>query len=685
MDIPIDIPGGLNSDDTTYAASPAWADCSHTRFRLSRPQTCGGWESVTTELLTGVCRAVFGWTENNGNLNIATGSHSNLQLWQGGELFDITPFGPVTALGANPFTVTNGSPTVTVAHTAHGYTTGDSLDVSGALSVGRIIPDGVYVITVTDADHYTLTFASNATVAKTLGASPLSVLISSDQVTVTETAHNIADGTTVTFSGATAVGGITPNGAFPITVIDANSYRYTFTSAATSTATGGGSSVVATVPTTGGGTEVVVVPQSLLPAGNIDGTGSNGYGVGGYGIGGYGEPSAADYFPRTWSLAAWGQKLLASPRNGGLYEWSNDTSVKAVAIPTAPDRITQMLVSPQRQVFALGCTQENGIWNPACLRHSSVEDEATWATDASASSTAREYILPGGGRIVGGKFIGRYALVWTTQSLFLGTYVGQISEVWRFDKVGDKCGLIGPNAAAVLGSTAFWITPDKQFRTYSLGGSVQPLACPIRAEFDENLALGQADKIVASTISAFGEVRWDYPDTRDGFEISRYVAACVEGPDAGSWYRGKTVNGCAPARTAMVDAGPAPYPIGVTYAGNLYWHELGHSADGGALSWYIQTADLYLDESNAVLAREFWPDIEPDQIGSVNLTINARMYAQSEASDTAGPFTLAPGTETVDFKISGRLFNLTYEGSSLPSYARIGRPIIDAKQRGRRG
>jgi len=421
--------------------------------------------------------------------------------------------------------VTNGSPVATITQTAHGYSTGATLNISGADSVGRQTAAGNYAITVTDANHYTINLASNAVVARTLGANPLSVVLSTPTVTVTETGHNIANGTTVTFSGAAAVGGITPNGSFPITVIDANTYSFQFTANATSTTTGGGSAVVATVPTTGGGPDVVVVPQTTLPAGNVDGTGSNGYGVGGYGIGGYGEPSTADYFPRTWDLAAWGQKLLAVPRNGGLYEWSNVTANRAVAIPSAPARITKMLVSPQRQVFALGCTQEDGTWNPLCIRHSSVEDETDWQTLSSSASTAREYILPGGGRIVGGIFIGRSMLVWTTASLFLGTYVGQLSQVWDFSKVGDKCGLIGPNAAAVLGSTAYWITPDKQFRAYSLGGVVQSMPCSIHADFEENLALGQGDKITATTIAEFSEVRWDYPDTRDGFEVSRYITA----------------------------------------------------------------------------------------------------------------------------------------------------------------
>lgn len=609
MDIPIDIPPGINSDDTTFAATPAWVDVCNMRFRLKRPQTIKGWESLTLTLLAGVCRAVFPWTDNNSaTLNIAFGTHSNLQVYRGGALPDITPYGPPTLLAAGPLSVSNTSAVVTVSHPAHG----------------------------------------------------------------------LPNATPIIVANAVAIGGITPNGGpFAITVIDADRYSYVFTSPATSTVAGAG------------GSNIVVTPQTLLPAGLVDGTGQSGYGTGTYGGGTYGTISTADYFPRTWSLAAWGQKLLASPRNGGLYEWSNDTAVRAVALPTAPTRITQMLVARQRQVFALGCTQENGAWNPLCVRHSGIGDETQWATDATSSSTAREYILPGGGRIVGGKFIGRYLLIWTTQALFLGTYVGQINQVWRFDEISSKCGLIGPNAVTTLDTTAFWISPDRQFHAYTLGGRVMPMACPIREDFDNNLTPAQTDKIVASTIAEYSEVRWDYPDNREGYEVSRYIAVAVDGLDVGSWYRGRPLNGVNPARTAFCDAGPATYPVGITFGGNIYWHERGHSADGGALPWLIKTADFYLDPNIAMLIREMWPDIADDQQGAVMVAIAMRMYPKISAEwpvTDYGPFVVAPGQSLLDLgKASGRICNLTYSGSTAPSYARIGKPVFDAKPRGRRG
>src|SRR5204863_1104411 len=91
MKIPLELPPGLNGDDTTFAVGGRWADGSNVRFRLGRAETIGGWERLMSDPLTGVCRGVFPWTDNTGVLNIGFGTHSKLQLWRGGALFDVTP------------------------------------------------------------------------------------------------------------------------------------------------------------------------------------------------------------------------------------------------------------------------------------------------------------------------------------------------------------------------------------------------------------------------------------------------------------------------------------------------------------------------------------------------------------------------------------------------------------------
>jgi hypothetical protein len=585
----------LNGDDTIYGAEGRWGDCNNVRFRLGRPQIIGGWESLVSTLLTGVCRAVFPWTDNAAILNIAFGTHSKVQLWQGGALFDITPFGPPTPLGTDPLATTNTTARIDVHHVAHGYTTGLSLKIFGAATVATVVPNGTFTITVDDADHYHYTAGSNAN---------------------------------------------------------------------------------ATVAA-GGGSGIVVTPQTALPAGATDGTGSVGFGTGGYGGGPWGEtPATADYFPRTWSFDAWGQVLAGSPRNGGLYAWGNNTAARMAAVDGAPTQITHMLVAPMQggyMLFALGCNQEaDGVFNPRAIRHSAIRDYNSWST---LTSTSREYVLPGSGRIVAGRMCGPYLLVWTSDELFLGTYTGALDRPWDFTRVGLSCGLIGPNAVIVVGQTAFWVSPDRQFHSYGVGGAPAVLPCPIRTDFAENLAAVQGDKIVASANAEFSEIRFDYPDKREGFENSRYVAMELSGIDAGAWYRGIM------DRTAYVDAGPSLFPVGVSSTGAAYYHETGFSADAGAFAWSIRTAAQLLDPEYRLQINGVWPDFR-DQMGPITVTVSSREHPQGLDTVTAG-VPMAPDDMKADILITGRLFQVEFSGNSAPTAGRLGRPIFEVQRCGK--
>ena len=69
---------------------------------------------------------------------------------------------------------------------------------------------------------------------------PFTTVNGSPIVTVTDTDHGAIDGDYVTFSGATAVGGLTLNGEFRITYVNTNSYTITASANANADATGGG-------------------------------------------------------------------------------------------------------------------------------------------------------------------------------------------------------------------------------------------------------------------------------------------------------------------------------------------------------------------------------------------------------------------------------------------------------------
>jgi len=412
--------------------------------------------------------------------------------------------------------------------------------------------------------------------------------------------------------------------------------------------------------------ELFDITPSGLSAGTVDSVPGVGYGAGSYGRDGYGDPAVADYYLRTWSLANWGENLLASPRGGKLYIWANNTAVVSTEVTQAPDQISVMVVTPSRQVLALGTNEEvSGTYNPLCVRFSDVEDYTDWTT--SSNNLAGEVILEGAGRIIGAKMMGDVLGVWTDTSVYLGQFTGDYTQPWRFDLVSKNCGLISPNAVAVFNQVAFWISPDGMFYSWQVGAPPAPMNCPIRTDFNDNLVRTQADKIVAVTNGQWGEVWWFYPDARDGTENSRYLARNVAD---GAWFRGEL------ARTAAIDAGPLGDPLWVSADSYAYAHETGSSADGGAISGFIETSDQYLGEAeNWMMVKGIWPDFE-SQTGPVTLYVYGRPYPQADRS-TYGPYTLAPSVSKKDFMAQMRLAAFRLEFNSSPSYWRLGKPSFD--------
>ncbi len=521
--------------------------------------------------------------------------------------------------------------------------------------------------TITPAYRYAATL---------LGAAPFAVTNGSPVVTVTHPLHGLATGAQVNVSGAAAVGGITPTGNYTITVTTPSAYTITH-----------GSNAGAT--TTGGGAAVVVQPTEAFAAGSVDGTGGAGYGTGTYSTGPYSAPSTADYFPRTWSLATWGAQLMACPRGGSIYWWQGSTATPAAGLRNAPKRSTVILVTPQRQVMAFGTEEEaTGVFNPLCIRASDIRNPELWAT--AADNNAQEEILTGSGRIVSAKVVGEAILVWSDRALYVGTFTGDPGRGWRFDCVAEQCGLIGVNAAAVVGQRAFWISPEGMVFGYMLGG--EPFNClsPVAVDMMDNLATVQADKIVASTFAARGEVRFDYPDDRDGpdgsggLECSRYVAFNYAEPipkqpqGTFAWGRGTL------ARSAYIDAGPQGFPIGVAPTGEVYFHERNNSADGAAFSAWLESADLYADESDHLHAelREWAPDFQ-GQTCPVQLTLYGRPEPKA-AEKAYGPWVCGVTDTRKPLRARGRLVRLRFESFAAVNFWRVGRPVFDVLVTGKR-
>ena len=174
-------------------------------------------------------------------------------------------------------------------------------------------------------------------------SNPFNTTNASTTVLVTDTSHGCVTGDFVTFTGASAVGGLTIDGEFQVTVLTANTYNITATSQATSTAGPGGGTVTAVyqinvgpaipVPLVGWGAGAWGSPPPVAPPSTV-------------GTWGYGLTSTSAL--RLWNQINYGQDLVYGPRTGGIYYWeANDgVNTRGVLLNSLGGTVTFTNASP---------------------------------------------------------------------------------------------------------------------------------------------------------------------------------------------------------------------------------------------------------------------------------------------------------------------------------------------------
>ena len=116
---------GFDKMVTESGAESRWIDGDFVRFRYGLPEKIGGWSQLTNSnnTLPGAARAQHAFAAINGEKYVAIGTSQGLFLYYNGEFFDISPLDDDVITGCT-FTVTSGSPTVTVNKTGHGLLDG---------------------------------------------------------------------------------------------------------------------------------------------------------------------------------------------------------------------------------------------------------------------------------------------------------------------------------------------------------------------------------------------------------------------------------------------------------------------------------------------------------------------------------------------------------------------------------
>jgi len=527
--------------------------------------------------------------------------------------------------------------------------------------------------------------------APTINNNPFATTISLTLVTVTDTAHGGVTGDFVTFSGATTVGGLDLNNEYQITVVDANTYTITAATAASSTATGGGASVVAAY-------QINVGPEYAVP---LTGWGSGAWGAGPWGTGGTSTSSI-----RLWSQSNFGEDLVFAPRGGKLYYWdaSGALTTRGVLVSSLPgaDAYVPYVVNfvyvsdTSRFVFAFG-TNDPGATSPYALdpmliRWSDQEDITTWTP--AATNQAGSIRLSHGSEIVTAVQTRQEIVVFTDSAIYSLQYLGA-PVVWGSQLLGDNISILGPNAAAVASGKVYFIGVDK---FYVYDGRLNTLRCDLRNHIFSDINLTQSAQVFAGTNEGFNEVWWFYcsagSNTVDKYAIYNYLEDI--------WYYGTM------ARTAWLDSGLRDYPLAATYINNLVNHENGvddnSTAVTASIDALIASSEFDIDDGhNFGFVWRVLPDLtfRGSTAGTTPQCTMTLIPYQNSGSGANSPRSTA-GTSNasiqriatapveeftgqVYIRIRGRQLIFQMESAQIGTTWQLGAPRIDIKPDGRRG
>jgi hypothetical protein len=376
----------------------------------------------------------------------------------------------------------------------------------------------------------------------------------SKTVTVVIASHGGISGDYVTFSGATTVGGITAlnlNTEFIITYVDANTFTITAATAATSSATGGGTGITA---------------RFQISVGNNNAVAGYGWGSGAWGRGAWGSGSANPIYlaQRDWFLQNFDNDLVANIRNGTIYYWKYidgvavratplaTTTVSGVAPADVPAQATQILVSQNdKHLLAFGCTPYGSsfpVFDPLLIRWATQDQPNIWTP--LITNSAGFLRVSRGSAIVCAIATRQEILVYTEGTLNSLQFVGT-TDVFSLTELSDNISIISPRCVVAVNNVAYWMGHDK---FYAYAGRVETLPCSLRNHVFQNFNYDQADQVISGTNEGWNEVWWFYP-TADSNVNNAYV---IFNHLEKIWYYG-TID-----RTAWSDSSLREYPQALT-------------------------------------------------------------------------------------------------------------------------
>jgi len=514
---------------------------------------------------------------------------------------------------------------------------------------------------------------------------PFDTTSGSATVLVTDLAHGALENDFVTFSGATAVGGLTLNNEYQISFIDEDSYNITAATTASSTATGGGTVTAAYQINTG---NEIAVPFT-------------GWSAGSWGSGTWGFGGTTDAPIRLWSQANFGEDLFFTYRGGAPFYWdaSSGVTTRAVYVSSlggasdVPVIANKAFVSDIfRFAFCFGANDlGTSVLDPMLIRWSDQEDVANWTP--AATNQAGSLRLSRGSEIVTALQARQEVMIWTDSAVYGMQYLGA-PEVWGAQLLGDNITIASPNAAVYAGNTAYWMGTDK-FYTYD--GTIKTLPCSVRSYIFNDFNSSQYDQVVAGTNERFDEIWWFYCSAgvtqNDRYVVYNYLQDI--------WYYGNL------SRSAWMDSDHRENPLAATYSNNLVSHEVGYDNQENVtavpITATLVSSEFDLDDGDKFMfVNRMLPDVTFEGSTAANpAAVMTLLPLQNSGSGYNDPTSVGgvnnatvtrsavvpieQFTGQVFVRVRGRQMAFKLESTEIGVAWKLGTPRLDMRPDGRRG
>lgn len=508
----------------------------------------------------------------------------------------------------------------------------------------------------------------------------------SSTITVTENAHGAVVNDFVTFTDAASLGGTiiaaVLNQEYQVASVPTTN---TFTIVAKDTS---GVTVTANGSDTGNGGSSTVAAYQINTGTNSFATGT-GWSTAGWGVTAFGSVSSISSAGqlRLFSQDVFGEDLVFNPRGGGIYYWdeSAGTGSRGVNITSlsgasnAPTIALQVMVSDiDQHVIAFGTNPiGSSAIDPLFVRFSDQENAADWTP--TATNTAGGVRINSGSQIIGAVQGRQEIIIFTDVSVHSMRFIGA-PFTFQFQTISSDVSMISPNAAVNARGSIYFM--DKG-GFYVYNGSVQPLPCSVKEFVFSNLNEDQAFKVFAAENNAFSEVTWFYPVGTGDTEVTNYVTFNYA---ENLWSVGTLVRG------AWRGAGTRNNPLASsiitsTNANYLYSHEDGFDDDGSAMTAFIESGDLEMDDGERfMLIRRIIPDFAFSGVtgdASIDMTIKGKDFPLQDAS-TLSSSTVTSSTLQNHIRVRSRSPIVRLESTGVGYGWRLGNLRFDIRTDGKR-